>query len=103
MSRTSARRVSGRDAQRKKAKSNQMLIIAAIAGAVAVILGAWLALSGGSGSAPGEQQFANQVPPPADSHIGQPTDSHPAYNSNPPTSGWHTGGNIAPWGVTTQP
>ncbi len=28
--------------------------------------------------------------------FGQP---HPAYNSNPPTSGWHTGDQVLPWGT----
>ncbi len=27
--------------------------------------------------------------------------SHPAYNSVPPTSGWHYGDQVAPWGVAT--
>lgn len=25
---------------------------------------------------------------------------HPAYNSNPPTSGWHAGNQVIPWGAT---
>jgi 4-amino-4-deoxy-L-arabinose transferase-like glycosyltransferase len=28
---------------------------------------------------------------------------HPEYNSKPPTSGWHYGDAVAPWGVSSQP
>jgi hypothetical protein len=104
MSQSSARRSGGRQVQRKKANSNRTLIIGAAVGLVIIMLAAGLALSrSGGGNVAGQQQFPNQVPPPANSHIVNPTDAHPAYNSNPPTSGWHTGGNIGPWGVTTQP
>ncbi|MBI3970277.1 MAG: DUF3105 domain-containing protein [Chloroflexi bacterium] len=30
-------------------------------------------------------------------------ESHPAYNSTPPTSGWHYGDAVAPWGVSSAP
>jgi hypothetical protein len=79
-------------------------MIGAAVGVVLILLAAGLALSrSGGGSVAGQEQFPNQVPPPANSHIVNPTDAHPAYNSNPPTSGWHTGGSVAPWGVSTQP
>jgi hypothetical protein len=29
--------------------------------------------------------------------------SHPPYNTKPPTSGWHYGDAVAPWGVSTAP
>lgn len=29
--------------------------------------------------------------------------SHPAYNSKPPTSGWHYADAVASWGIVTQP
>jgi hypothetical protein len=29
--------------------------------------------------------------------------SHPPYNSKPPTSGWHYADAVAPWGVSAQP
>jgi hypothetical protein len=104
MSQSSVRRSSGRQVQKKKANSNRTLLIGAAVGVVLILLAAGLALSRSSGgSVAGQEQFPNQVPPPANSHIVNPTDPHPAYNSNPPTSGWHTGGNIGPWGVSTQP
>ena len=105
MSQTSARRTSGRGIQRKsKKKSNTPLIIAVAAGVIIIMVAAGIALSrSGGGVSLNEQQFPNQVPAPTNPHIVNVTDSHPAYNSNPPTSGWHTGGNIGPWGVTTQP
>ncbi|HNP88475.1 MAG TPA: DUF3105 domain-containing protein [Kouleothrix sp.] len=104
MSQSAARRASGRHAQRNKApKSNMPLIIGGVAALIILMIAVGLSLSRNTVSVPGEQQFANQVPAPADPHINRATDAHPAYNSNPPTSGWHTGGNIGPWGVTTQP
>jgi hypothetical protein len=104
MSQSSVRRSSGRQVQRKKNNPNRTLLIAAVVGVVLIMLAAGLTLSrSGGGSVAGQEQFANQVPPPTNAHIVNPTDSHPAYNSNPPTSGWHTGGNIGPWGVSTQP
>ena len=103
MSQTSARRASGRDAQRKKAKLNPTLIIAAVAGVVLIMVAVGLLLSRGSGGVAGEQQFPNLVPPPANPHIAEVTSPHGEYNSNPPTSGWHYGGGTGPWGVQTQP
>lgn len=104
MSQSSVRRSSGRQVQKKKTNSNRTLLIGAAVGVVLILLAAGLALSrGGGGSVAGQEQFPNQVPAPANPHIVNPTDAHPAYNSNPPTSGWHTGGNIGPWGVSTQP
>jgi hypothetical protein len=104
MSQSSVRRSSGRQVQRKKANSNRNLIIAAAVGVVVILLAAGLTLSrSGGGNIEGQQQFPNQVPAPGNPHITNPTDPHPAYNSNPPTSGWHTGGNIGPWGVSSLP
>lgn len=99
---SNARRTGGRATQhRSAAPSNTIWLIAGALGVIIVLAAAGLAISR-RGSAIG-QQFANQVPAPANPHIVNATDPHPAYNSNPPTSGWHTGGNIGPWGVTTQP
>jgi len=105
MSQSSARRTSGREIQRKSSKkTNTPLIIGIVVALVIVMVAAGIALSrSGSGVSLNEQQFPNQVPSPANPHIVNVTDQHPPYNSNPPTSGWHTGGNIGPWGVTTQP
>ena len=104
MSQSAAHRATGRQAQRKKSpKSNLPLIIGGVVGLIVIMVAAGLVFSRNSTPIAGEQQFANQVPAPGNPHIVNPTDEHPAYNSNPPTSGWHTGGNIGPWGVTTQP
>ena len=104
MSQSAAHRATGRQAKRKKSpKSNLPLIIGGVVGLIVIMVAAGLVFSRNSTPIAGEQQFANQVPAPGNPHIVNPTDEHPAYNSNPPTSGWHTGGNIGPWGVTTQP
>ena len=101
MSQTSVRRSGGRVAQRAK-KSNRPLIIGAVVGAVVLIVVVWLLLGNRGGPTIG-QQFADQTVGVSQYHLLQATDPHPPYNSNPPTSGWHTGGNIGPWGVTEQP
>ncbi len=105
MSQTGVRRAGGRQAQRKSSspKSNLPLIIAGVAGLLIVMVAAGMAFSSRNASSDKSQQFPNQVPPPGNPHIVNVTDQHPAYNSNPPTSGWHTGGNIGPWGVTSEP
>ena len=37
-------------------------------------------------------------------HLDSVDDTLPvAYNSNPPTSGWHVGNTLAPWGIQNQP
>ena len=45
-----------------------------------------------SADLPGER-FADQ----GNTHIAETSADHPAYNSNPPTSGWHVG-YLADWG-----
>ena len=44
------------------------------------------------------QTFPNQ----GQTHI-QHGQAHPAYNSTPPTSGWHYADQVAPWGISAQP
>jgi hypothetical protein len=98
MSQTSARRSGGRAAQRRAAKkSNRPLIIGGVVGVIAILVVAGLMLSN-RGATVGER-----MPDQGNPHIVSENDAHPAYSSNPPTSGWHTGGNIGPWGVTEQP
>jgi len=105
MSQSSVRRASGRGVQRKSSKkSNTPLTIGIVAAVVVILIAAGIMLSRNGATANlNQQQFPNQVPAPSNPHIVNVTDAHPPYNSNPPTSGWHTGGNIGPWGVTTQP
>lgn len=68
----------------------------------------WLVLSGGAVLivvgvlglfllGPEGQAQATSYPIQGTQHIGE-GESHPPYNSNPPTSGWHYA-NPAPWGV----
>lgn len=103
MAETGVRRAGGRQVQGKGSKkSNTPLIIGGVLGLLIIMVAAGMLFSRGGGAALG-QQFPNMVPPPGNPHIAGVNDQHPAYNSNPPTSGWHTGGNIGPWGVTTEP
>lgn len=64
-------------------------------GAVVVLaaIGVAALLASGSGEPSPVKAFAIQ----GTEHISQ-GESHPPYNSNPPTSGWHYA-NSAPWGV----
>lgn len=102
MSQPSARRTSGRQAQQRgRKKSNLPLIIGGVVALLVIMIVAGMLLSGG-GTAVGEQ-IPNQVGANGAIHIETPESPHPAYNSNPPTSGWHVGSGIGPWGVTTQP
>jgi hypothetical protein len=98
MSKTNVRRTGGRAVQRRSARnSNRTWVIVGVVGAIVVLAAIGLALAN-QGPTVGERQTDQGNP-----HIQNETDSHPPYSSNPPTSGPHTGGNIGPWGVTTQP
>ena len=81
-------------AQRRR----RQLIFGGAAGAVVLALAAltyWLVHP-----EPGPEimSFANQ----GQIHI-QRGQSHPPYSSKPPTSGWHYGDAVAPWGVSSSP
>lgn len=58
-----------------------------------IVLGALLISSG-----PKDQTTVSSFPIQGNQHV-KPGDPHPAYNSNPPTSGWHYA-DPAPWGVS---
>ena len=98
MSRSSARRSSGRAIRRPQRKTNTPLIVGAIAVGLIILIAAGMTLFRNAGTNVGEQ-FPEMVSSP---HLGSLTDSHEPYNSNPPTSGPHIG-NTAPPGVATQP
>jgi hypothetical protein len=64
----------------------------------------WLLVVGASaGSAPvGSDKPGQEFPSLGNAHIQRLGDSHPPYNSDPPTSGHHMP-DIAPWGMYNQP
>jgi hypothetical protein len=63
-------------------------------------LAVFFSLSRNTGSAAGTH-IADQGP---SLHLQNPEDPLPVpYNSNPPTSGYHWGGGVAPWGVQNRP
>jgi len=82
----------------KKSSSTIYLVGAAVL--VAVV--AWAALRGGSSKIPeGTVQHADLG---VGLHMQSLSDALPIpYNSNPPTSGWHVGSMIAPWGIQAAP
>ncbi len=86
---------------KKTKRVNQDPTVYWIVGIAAVaIIGAVIAIvatqkSGGESTLAG-QEFPDQ----GREHINL-TDPHPAYNSNPPTSGWHFA-QAAPWGPKTE-
>ena len=100
MSRTTARRSSGRQIQRKRSKrTSTATVILVVGGLIVLLVGGLLLMRQSAITVPGEEQIANQ----GAAHIANPTDPHVPYNSNPPTSGVHWGGGTAPWGVLGQP
>lgn len=106
-----------REAERRR---RSWAIYGGIAAAVIVVagLGVWSSMRGRSGivevpgpaaTPPGSQPAAGSAPSVGaqlvvETYPDQGTahirlgDAHPAYNSNPPTSGWHTP-QTAPWGA----
>lgn len=62
---------------------NRWLVIGLIAALIAAALIFWI-LRSATAALPGEG-FPSQ----GGVHLNSPTDPHPPYNSNPPTSGWH--------------
>src|SRR5437773_480007 len=100
MSRTTARRASGRKIQYKRSKRKTSSLVILVVGGLIVlaIVGIPLALQIAN-AVPGEEHIADA----GAAHIRNPTDPHPPYNSNPPTSGSHWGGGTAPWGIQSQP
>ncbi|HEV2123439.1 MAG TPA: DUF3105 domain-containing protein [Chloroflexota bacterium] len=63
--------------------------------AALVALGWWL-------FGPIEGGEVQRIPIQGREHIER-TQGHPPYNSTPPTSGWHYGDAVAPWGVSREP
>ncbi|MDR7482747.1 MAG: DUF3105 domain-containing protein [Armatimonadota bacterium] len=89
-----ARRQAQRQEQTRRRRRQVTVYGSVAAGAVVLVaLIVWSALRPGPG---------DRIPGQGRQHIalGQP---HPPYNSNPPTSGWHTGNQVAPWGVHREP
>lgn len=94
------RRKSGRRASPTRKQNRTPLIAGGIAVAVILGLAIVFSLNRSVGSATGER-IPDQG---ASLHMNSPDDPLPVpYNSNPPTSGYHWGGGIAPWGVQTRP
>ncbi len=91
------RRDASREARReeeRRRKAQRRIRSLAITGGIAVVVVVLVGLMVWSSTRPSPgEAIADQ----GQIHIvfGQ---SHPGYNSNPPTSGWHTGDQVAPWG-----
>ena len=83
--------------QEAEHRRKQLIWAGAIAAGV-IVLGAlvwWLAH-------PEPGIGVQSAPIQGQTHI-QRDQPHPAYNTTPPTSGWHYGDAVAPWGVAAQP
>jgi hypothetical protein len=86
---------------RKAAQTRRSWLIYGGGALLAIALLTFLIIRQLPESVPGEQEFADQgfgerV------HIADATVPHPAYNSNPPTSGYHAKNETAPWGIRTE-
>jgi hypothetical protein len=98
--------VAKREAQRRseaQRRRRSWAIYGGIAAAVIVVagLGVWSSMRGRSPAGPAPsasgQMVVETYPDQGTAHI-RLGDAHPAYNSNPPTSGWHTPQTV-PWGA----
>jgi Protein of unknown function (DUF3105) len=99
MARTAQRRTSGRQVRTTK-KSNTPMLIGGGVLLLIILAAAGFSLTRNVGPASG-QFIPDQGP---SLHLPTPDDQPPVpYNSNPPTSGYHWGGGVAPWGVQTRP
>lgn len=82
-----------RQAKRNPANNRLNLIMGLITAGVVLLIAGFIVMNRvQSANLPGER-FADQ----GNTHIADTSTDHPAYNSNPPTSGWHIG-NITSWG-----
>jgi hypothetical protein len=85
---------------KKKSSSNTPLIIGAGVLVAVIAVAAFFSLNRNAGADSGEY-FPDQGP---SLHLQTPDDPLPVpYSTNPPTSGYHWGGGVAPWGVQTRP
>jgi hypothetical protein len=99
MSRTNARR-SGRQVRSTKKNNNNTLLIGIGVLVLIIVAAGVFSLTRNAGQEIGEH--IQDIGPSL--HLASPADPLPVpYNSNPPTSGYHWGGGVAPWGVQTQP
>ena len=98
MARSNARR-SGRQVRTTKKSNNSMYIGIGVL-VLIILVAAIFSMTRNAGAVVGER-IDDSGP---SLHIASPNDPLPVpYNSNPPTSGYHWGGGVAPWGVQTQP
>jgi hypothetical protein len=82
-----------RQAEQSKQSRTKGFIIGGVALAAVGALVAAIALS----PPPPGVEFPSQ----GNAHLSSVSDPHPAYNSSPPSSGWHFGG-LAPWTEHTE-
>lgn len=92
MGRADQRMRGGDRARRRKITLGGAVAVVAVAG----LLVGYFAYRAAA-NLPGER-FADQ----GNRHLTSPTDPHPPYNSDPPTSGPHLA-YLAPWGIHTRP
>lgn len=88
-------RAARREEQRRRDARRRVRARLLVAAAV-LMVGVVAGLAIWSAMRPGQPDLGEKIPGQGADHIrlGQP---HPPYNSNPPTSGWHTP-QTAPWG-----
>ena len=99
MSRSTARRSSGRRTAARRKNNNSTYIGIGLV-ALVLIAAIAFALSRSAGRNVGEKYPDQGV----SLHLANAEDVPPVgYNSNPPTSGYHWGGGTAPWGILTEP
>ena len=83
----------------RRNRPNQNVIIGVVV--VALLIGVYVWRNASSGLPAEAQKIADMG---QGLHLDTVDDALPvAFNSNPPTSGWHVGNALAPWGIQLQP
>ncbi|HWQ12006.1 MAG TPA: DUF3105 domain-containing protein [Roseiflexaceae bacterium] len=98
MTRSSRRPSRSRGPARRKSNTSTYIGIAVVAAVLLAAIGFALARTAGP-------NVGERVPDQGQGlHLQNPDDTPPvAWNSNPPTSGYHWGGGTAPWGIHSEP
>lgn len=100
MSQSNARRTGRQGRTIKKKNKNLPLLIGGGVLGLIIVVSIIFSLSRNTGAAAGVR--IDDAGPSL--HLPSPDAPMPVpYNSNPPTSGYHWGGGVAPWGVQTRP
>lgn len=99
--RRQAEETARRSERERSERRGKIYRLAGIAAATVALVVMAVVLFTRQGGALSYEELGQVMPDQGRTHIA-PGESHPPYNSTPPTSGWHLA-NVANWGVFQQP